>query len=446
FKEVLNVDNGYTYDVNGNMTKDLNKGITNISYNHLNLPTRVTIGGKNIDYTYDAGGVKLSKTVSGVATQYAGNYIYKRNPGRGAQLKLAFFNHPEGYVSPKNASDISQGVKYVYQYKDHLGNVRLSYTDNNNDGVITPSTEIIEESNYYPFGLKHKGYNNVVNSLGNSTAQKFGYNGKELNEELGLEWHDFGARNYDAALGRWMNLDPFAEQMRRHSPYNYAFNNPLRFIDPDGMAPEDIIIWYKDENDKAQKFVFNGNNGDKAPDNKFVQQVLGAACDNINNGEGKKFQALAENSDVKVSVAETEDNSMFSSAQNAIFWNPEAGTETDTGVVRSPASVLEHEADHANEYNTDKKSYFDGLNTPDSNYSNKEEKRVVTGSEQTTARANGEIGKNQVTRRNHKGTQVITKGPTSNVIDRTKTYNYYKRMDVNGYQVDNQLKKYKPKK
>ncbi|WP_159280847.1 RHS repeat-associated core domain-containing protein [Tenacibaculum maritimum] len=152
------------------------------------------------------------------------------------------FNQPEGYVSPKNASDISQGFKYVYQYKDHLGNVRLSYTDNNNDGVITPSTEIIEESNYYPFGLKHKGYNNNVSSLGNSTAQKFGYNGKELNEELGLEWHDFGARNYDAALGRWMNLDPLAEQMRRHSPYNYAFNNPLRFIDPDGMKPEDIIL------------------------------------------------------------------------------------------------------------------------------------------------------------------------------------------------------------
>ncbi|MFL0102702.1 RHS repeat-associated core domain-containing protein, partial [Tenacibaculum maritimum] len=93
FKEVLNVDNDYTYDVNGNMTKDLNKGITNISYNHLNLPTRVTIGGKNIDYTYDAGGVKLSKTVSGVATQYAGNYVYENGV-------LQFFNHPEGYVSP----------------------------------------------------------------------------------------------------------------------------------------------------------------------------------------------------------------------------------------------------------------------------------------------------------------------------------------------------------
>ena len=98
-------------------------------------------------------------------------------------------------------------------------------------------TTLVEESNYYPFGLKHKGYNNVVSSNGNSTAQKFGFGGKELSEELGIQWHDFSARNYDASLGRWMNIDPLAEQMRRHSPYNYAFNSPVYFIDPDGMAP-----------------------------------------------------------------------------------------------------------------------------------------------------------------------------------------------------------------
>ena len=222
-----NAGNDYGRDANGNMIFDKNKKITNIKYNHLNLPTRVTINGKNIDYKYDAAGTKLSKTVNGVTTKYAGGYIYENDV-------LQFFNHPEGYVK---ANVTSSGVEmdYVYQYKDHLGNVRLSYTDNNNDGTITQN-EIIEESNYYPFGLKHKGgLNSNYNPIGNSTAQKFGYNGKELNEELGLEWHDFGARNYDASLGRWMNIDPLAHRYDNSSPYSYVFNNPLLFVDPDGM-------------------------------------------------------------------------------------------------------------------------------------------------------------------------------------------------------------------
>ena len=232
--------NDYQYDANGNITIDKNKKITNIKYNHLNLPIQVTINDKNIDYKYDATGMKLSKTVEGVTTQYTRGYIYENNT-------LQFFNHPEGYVKPDNTGKFD----YVYQYKDHLGNVRLSYTDNNKDGVIDAATEIIEESNYYPFGLKHKGYNNITSSLGNSVAQKFGFGGKEHQDELGLGWIDITARNYDAALGRWMNIDPLAEDMRRHSPYNYAFNNPIRFIDPDGMAPEDIIV----TGNRSEKFT-----------------------------------------------------------------------------------------------------------------------------------------------------------------------------------------------
>jgi RHS repeat-associated protein len=90
----------------------------------------------------------------------------------------------------------------------------------------------------YPFGLKHKGYNNVTSSNGNSVAQRRKFGGFELQDELNLNWYDMTARNYDASLGRWMNLDPLAEEMRRHSPYNYAYDNPIYFIDPDGMMPQ----------------------------------------------------------------------------------------------------------------------------------------------------------------------------------------------------------------
>lgn len=216
----------YLYDQNGNMTRDDNKGITSISYNHLNLPVQVNFGGDNIKYDYAADGTKLKKTVSttGTETLYANGYLYEGNT-------LQFFRHAEGYVSAENGN-----FEYVYEFKDHLGNTRLSYTDANGDGDIA-TNEIVKESNYFPFGLVHRGYNGNVSPLGNSIAKKYMFGGKEYQDELDLGWYDVSARNYNPALGRWMNLDPLAEQMRRHSPYNFAFDNPIYFQDYDGMAP-----------------------------------------------------------------------------------------------------------------------------------------------------------------------------------------------------------------
>ncbi len=213
----------YNYDANGNMQVDENKGITNISYNHLNLPTTITVNGQNISYIYDATGVKLRKTVNGTTTDYAGNYVYEKV--QSGNPILQFFNHPEGYVTPDQSS-----FKYIYQYKDHLGNIRLSYIDADGDGKIAQS-EIIEENNYYPFGLKHRGYNTNVGPGGNSVANKFKYQSQEMEESLGLNNYEFGLRQYDPSLGRWFNTDPY-EQF--DSPYVAMGNNPVVSIDPDG--------------------------------------------------------------------------------------------------------------------------------------------------------------------------------------------------------------------
>tara|TARA_B110000908_G_scaffold166346_1_gene217294 strand:+ start:4255 stop:5262 length:1008 start_codon:yes stop_codon:yes gene_type:complete len=83
----------------------------------------------------------------------------------------------------------------------------------------------------YPFGLEHKGYNNVINGAENDFHT---YNGKEHEKSLGLNWHDYGARRYDASIGRWMSTDPYAEKYETLSPYTYVANNPVNAIDPDG--------------------------------------------------------------------------------------------------------------------------------------------------------------------------------------------------------------------
>jgi RHS repeat-associated protein len=93
--------------------------------------------------------------------------------------------------------------------------------------------------NYYPFGLKHKGYNNIISSNGNSTAQKYRYNGKEFNDELGLNLYDYGARMYDPSLGRWFVSDKLADDVMQvdKSPYAYSWNSPISLNDPDGNCP-----------------------------------------------------------------------------------------------------------------------------------------------------------------------------------------------------------------
>ena len=202
----------YTYDNNGNLTKDSNKGISNIAYNCLNLPSKVTFSdGSTITYSYAADGTKLRMvhTISGTTTtkDYCANVVYEN----GIQKMLLT---EEGYV------DLSASTStYYYYLKDHQGNNRV---------VINSSGAVQETNHYYPFG-------DVFASTGN--VQPYKYNGKELDTKKGLNWYDYEARHYDATLGRWFVVDPLAEKMNAWSPYAYCFNNPMKFVDEEGKIP-----------------------------------------------------------------------------------------------------------------------------------------------------------------------------------------------------------------
>jgi RHS repeat-associated protein len=134
----------------------------------------------------------------------------------------------------------NQNTKY-----NHLGNIRLSYTKDPQTNVL----KILEENHYYPFGLKHTNYSGGKKTILKETEidpkrvgpsaddlYKYKYNGKEWQDELGLNFYDFGFRNYDPAIGRWMNIDPLSERRYELTTYNYVQNSPMFRFDPNGLT------------------------------------------------------------------------------------------------------------------------------------------------------------------------------------------------------------------
>ncbi|WP_156900409.1 DUF6443 domain-containing protein [Flavobacterium filum] len=277
----------YAYDNNGNMISDENKGIVRITYNHLNLPTSIRFVNGEIRYLYTAAGVKVGKTVyqgsqAPVVTDYLGGFQYVKG-------NLQFFPHPEGYVSVVKFGPETLVINYAYQYKDHLGNIRLNYGKDPETNVL----KVLEENHYYPFGLKHQNYNTGRRQLGKKEeilagnltlmpafvlpteekpmVYKYKYNSKEFQDELGLNMYDYGWRNYDPAIARWVNSDPLLNDLKftfdtrldekddeidmldafstmvevgggiynphNLNPYSYGYNNPVSFDDPDGRCP-----------------------------------------------------------------------------------------------------------------------------------------------------------------------------------------------------------------
>ena len=247
---------GYEYDDAGRMTADGQRGITKIEYNHLDLPRKIIMGGTTVEITYDATGRKwLEKTTTpteNTSRIYAGALTFAKD---GGSYQLEAANVGDGRLV---YDEEFREVYTEYHHKDHLGNVRLAFTDRNEDQkveLLDDASEITQQNDYYPFGLRQEGGELVFHhEVG---GNRYRYNGKELNEDLGL--YDYGARWYDPAIGRWGQIDPLAEKFTNWSPYNYVYNNPIAYIDPDGRQGDlanGITIWFqKDESISNQQLL-----------------------------------------------------------------------------------------------------------------------------------------------------------------------------------------------
>uniref|UniRef100_UPI003341BE11 DUF6443 domain-containing protein n=1 Tax=Dysgonomonas capnocytophagoides TaxID=45254 RepID=UPI003341BE11 len=231
FKDYANAASEYSFNNNGAMTKDLNKGIQGISYNYMNLPQEMVINhssarAKNY-YTYTALGVKIrtiqkydpslkavpivgstagdeALTIS-FTSDYIRNKVYENN-----KLKRILIGN--GYIEDGN---------YYFYVQDHLGNNRI---------VTNASANVIQSNQYYPFGMIF-----AEGSPAEQGKQPYKYNGKELDQMHGLNQYDYSARYYDPAIPRFISMDPMSEKYYSWSPYAYVGNNPLNLIDPNGQ-------------------------------------------------------------------------------------------------------------------------------------------------------------------------------------------------------------------
>ncbi|WP_051230794.1 DUF6443 domain-containing protein [Epilithonimonas caeni] len=258
------------YDPNGNMTMMPDKGISSIAYNYLDLPTEIKQGDNSLQYFYRADGVKLKKifTLNNeegttiVNTEYLDGFQYSTpniepirkalevpddstirvvtageeeafessdrvvvvDPGGPVvdDMILSFFPTAEGYYDYEN-------LRYIYQYKDHIGNVRISYVKSTNNTL-----KVMDTNDYYPFGMSFlkRPVKTVYDPM--AIPYNYKYGNKELQEFGG---YDFGARIYFQDAVIFGQHDPLSEQTLQ--PYAYSYNNPIMFGDPTGMSPVD---------------------------------------------------------------------------------------------------------------------------------------------------------------------------------------------------------------
>lgn len=237
----------YMYNRNGSLIADKSRGIVYITYDFNNNPKQIYFDNGNVTkYVYSASGEKLrvvhytakpnitrqfgrlpaeltvAQILQSDSTDYllGGSLVLKN----GKIDKLLFDG---GYAKATATGTYTDSFAFYYYNQDHLGN---------NREVVDPSGNVVQVTNYYPFGAPYAD----VSAVKNADKQSYKYNGKELDTMHGLNTYDHGARQNYSILGRWDRIDPRCEDYYDLSPYVYCGDNPILCVDPDGKAIETV--------------------------------------------------------------------------------------------------------------------------------------------------------------------------------------------------------------
>lgn len=290
----------YTYNANGAMVKDLNKGISAITYNSLNLPRIVDIKNQNAEgrneYTYSASGQKLkaiqkwnpnyttapvigsdinvSSLTMSTTTDYVGNIIYENG-----NLKRILVDG--GY---------NEGGNYYFYITDHLGNNRI---------VADAAASVVQSTQYYPFGMP------FADATGQN-VQPYKYNNKELDGRNGLNMYDSNMRYYDFPFPHTLTPDPLSEKYYSLSPYSWVANNPINAIDPRGDS-----IWFTIENNVVTmhvtgKVINRSSSGINV--NKLAKNISSGITDALGTSitiDGKEYEMQT---DIQITGVESMDD------------------------------------------------------------------------------------------------------------------------------------------
>ena len=244
----LQTDTAMYYDANGNLISDLDRGISSIKYNLLNLPDTIQfINGNQIVNLYDASGRKYKSIIytnlSAAITPCYEIVHYTSNTDSVEYRVTEYVDNVEYYYTPRdttskifNAVGYYTDSAYFYYVKDHLGNICAV--------VNVDADSVIQRTMYYASGVP------MAASIGRD-EQPYLYNGKEFVEAHGWHTYDYGFRGYYAPIGRFTSIDPLAEQTPWQSPYAYAGNNFINAIDWMGLSGMTTEYYYTEINNQG---------------------------------------------------------------------------------------------------------------------------------------------------------------------------------------------------